>query len=145
MHANFLYGKHAHSTGNETIAWQHLQIEHGGHDIALDFQVLTSIYFQKRFRVNLKSKRITAQCVWLIFHQNLLFEHFEAFCTNFLPELRSPPLSYTYTPLGQWHMVPDKELNSAILSSNSVHMFICRFQVEIIHIIKLEILKYAQF
>ncbi len=56
MHANFFYGRHVHSTGNETIAWQHMQIEHGGH-IALDFQVLTSIYCQKHIKVNIKSKK----------------------------------------------------------------------------------------
>ncbi len=60
---NFRYGRHALSTGNETIVCQHLQIEHGGHDITLDFQVLTSIYCQKRMKVNVKSKRITVQCV----------------------------------------------------------------------------------
>ncbi len=39
MHANFLYGGHVHSTGNETIAWQHLQIEHGGHEYFRFYQV----------------------------------------------------------------------------------------------------------
>ncbi len=40
-----------------------MQIEYGGHDIALDFQVLTSIYRQKLIKMNVKLKRITVQCV----------------------------------------------------------------------------------
>ncbi len=60
---NFRYGRHAYSTRNETIAWQHMQFQHGGHDIALDFQVLTSIYCQKRIKVKVKSKRITNSTV----------------------------------------------------------------------------------
>ncbi len=35
----------------------------GGPDILLDFQVLTSIYYQKRIKVNVELKRITVQCV----------------------------------------------------------------------------------
>ncbi len=43
-----------------------MQIEYGGHDIPLDLQVLSSIYRQKRIKVNFKSKRITVQCVSII-------------------------------------------------------------------------------
>ncbi len=68
----FRYGRYVHSTRNETIAWQHMRIEHGGHDIVLDFQVLTSIYCQKWIKVDVKSKRITVQCVWL-WYQHLLW------------------------------------------------------------------------
>ncbi len=43
-----------------------MQIEYGRHDIVLDFQVLTSVYCQKRINVNVKSKSITVQCVTMI-------------------------------------------------------------------------------
>ncbi len=33
-----------------------MQFEHGGHDIVLDFQVLTSIYCQKWIKVNVNQK-----------------------------------------------------------------------------------------